>query len=125
MKGKYGSICERKIETPSSAWCEGSSAGEGGYWDGENKSVSACARGDGFVEGVGTPPVLWVVLMEFARLPFEPDKVDNGMLSLLRIRMASADDPDALASDCIADSMVSNLLSSCVIRISDAGASAL
>lgn len=124
MKGKYGSICERKNERLSSAWREGGSVGEVGYCEGENKSVSACARGDGSVEGVGTP-VLWVVLIEFARVPFEPDEVDNGILSSLRSRMASADDPEALANDCIADSMISNLLSSWAIRVSDAGASAL
>lgn len=125
MKGKYGSICERKNERLSSAWGEGGSDGEGGYRDGENKSVLSCARGDGSVEGVGTPPVLWLMLMEFARVPFEPDEADNGILSSLRSRSASVDDPDALASDCIADNMISNLLSSWAIRVSDAGASVL
>lgn len=118
IKGKYGSICERKNSRHSSAWRNDGSGGDGEYGNGEDKSIRACTMGDGSVAGFGTRLMLGLVLMDVAGVSLMRD-VDNGILSSSRSRRISAEDPEEPAIDCIADSIISILPSSWAIRVSD------
>lgn len=121
MKGKYGSICDRKSVRHSSACRGDGSDADGEDWNGESKSVRACTREDGSVVGVGTPLMLGLLLVEFVGVSLGTD-VNNGILSSFRRRRVSGEAPEELTMDCIADNMISILPSSWAIRVTDSSA---
>lgn len=118
INGKHGSIRDRKKSRHSSACLGDILEGDREWWDGENGLLFAAAIGGGTVAGVSPSLMLGLVPMEFPGVSLGLE-VDDEILSSLRSRRISAEDPEEPTIDRIADDRVSILPSSWAIRVSD------